>query len=75
MNLPDIELVMVYGLLITMNLSDLMQRLGRAARAAGRTGDAIIFLPYWLFSDYGEDIPRQTPLPTDQGKTGGKRRG
>jgi superfamily II DNA/RNA helicase len=75
MNLPDIERVVVYGLLITMDLSDLMQRIGRAARAAGRTGDAIIFLPYWLFSDYGEDKPGQTPLPVGKGKTKGKRRG
>ena len=51
MNLPAIERVVVYGLLITMDLSDLRQRIGRATRAAGRTGDAIIFLPYWLFSD------------------------
>ena len=52
MNLPDVERVVVYGLLITMELSDLMQRIGRAARAASRTGDAIIFLPYWLFWDW-----------------------
>ena len=45
MNLPDIKRVAVYGLLITMDLGDLMQRLGRAARAAGVIGDAIIFLP------------------------------
>jgi hypothetical protein len=55
-----------------MDLSDLMQQIGRTARAAGRTGDAIIFLPYWLFS-YEEDKPEQTPLPTDKGKTRGKK--
>jgi len=76
MNLPDIELVVVYSLLIAMNLSGLMQRIVRAARAVGCTGDGIIFLPYLLFSDsdYGENKPGQTPLPIDQGKTREKRR-
>jgi hypothetical protein len=77
MNLPDIELVVVYSLLIAMNLSGLMQRIVRAARAVGSgTGDGIIFLPYLLFSDsdYGENKPGQTPLPIDQGKTREKRR-
>ena len=74
MNLPDVERVVVYGLLITMDLSDLMQRIGRAARAHGRVGDALIFLPYWLFSDYGEDKPGQTPLPARKRKERQKRR-
>ena len=75
MNLPDVECVVVYGLLITMDLSDLMQRIGRAARALGLVGDALIFLPYWLFSDYGEDKPGQMPLPARKGKEKQKRRG
>lgn len=74
MNLPDVERVVVYGLLITMELSDLMQRIGRAARAASRTGDAIIFLPYWLFWDYGEDKSGQVPLLTGKGKKRGKKK-
>ena len=74
MNLPEIGLVVVYSLLITMDLSDLMQRIVRAAGTAGCMGDTIFFLPYLLFSDYGEDKPRQTPLPMDKGNTRGKRR-
>ena len=70
MNLPEIGLAVVYSLLITMDLSDRMQRIVRAG-TGGRMGDTIVFL---LFSDYGEDKPRQIPLPMDKGNTRGKRR-
>ena len=68
MNLPEIRLAVVYSLLITMDLSDRMQRIVRAAGTAGRMGDTIVFL---LFSDYGEDKPRQIPLPMDKGNMRG----
>ena len=70
MNLPEIRLAVVYSLLITMDLSDRMQRIVRAG-TGGRMGDTIVFL---LFSDYGEDKPRQIPLPMDKGNMRGKRR-
>ncbi|KAF1936990.1 hypothetical protein EJ02DRAFT_357830, partial [Clathrospora elynae] len=45
-NIPDVARIVTWMLPITKSLADLWQRIGRGGRGIGRTGIAILMLPY-----------------------------
>jgi hypothetical protein len=72
-NVPDIDVAVVWDIPLDQTLDEIWQRAGRVARATGRTGVAYIFLPYWLFDTEGVERPHPsvavtstTTVPTKQ---------
>ena len=53
MDIPDVEFVLQWGFPLTKDISDLWQRFGRAARAQGKKGIAVLLVPYWAFDNLG----------------------
>lgn len=54
-NIPDVDRVVTHDLPITNSVGDLWQRLGRGGRGEGRTSEAHVLLPYWLFNTEGKE--------------------
>ncbi|KAI1818929.1 P-loop containing nucleoside triphosphate hydrolase protein [Xylaria intraflava] len=63
LHIPDVRIVVQYGLPIEPSVTDLWQRLGRAMRKIPGQGTAYIFAPYWLFDHLGTD-DKPAPPPT-----------
>ena len=56
-NVPDVELAVLWKFPITKTLEDLWQRLGCGGRGYGRTSKGYIFLLYWAFDTEGVSRP------------------
>ena len=66
MDLPDVEYVLQWDLPMTKEIADLVQRFGRAARARGRYGRAVLFAPYYLFNSEGREKADVVVVPDSQ---------
>jgi superfamily II DNA/RNA helicase len=56
-NFPDVDRIITWKFPLTKSLGDIWQRIGRGARGAGRTCQAYIMLPYWVFDSEGAYRP------------------
>ncbi|KZZ93583.1 ATP-dependent DNA helicase [Ascosphaera apis ARSEF 7405] len=55
MDIPDVEVIIQWGLPTSKSIADLWQRFGRSARSPGKTGKAIAFLPHHVFDKPRDD--------------------
>lgn len=54
-DLPDVDVVIQWGIPPSLDLCDLWQRWGRCCRAQGRRGIAFLFAPWYYFANSGFD--------------------